>query len=168
MAEQKTLAEYAVFFARGYYRPYIVKARQSGAQLGPQRYLELTYADHKSDPTRTIRRVVDFLGLPSTDDDVRMCIQRGDFKNQSGRKAGDERRDAFLRKGIVGDWRNHFTDEFGELLVRISRTPLDQSVEVWDPASIPALRDGAEGHREAPQGRSNADRSAAVEVVQSA
>jgi hypothetical protein len=33
------------------------------------------------------------------------------FAQQTGRKPGDEDKTSFLRKGIAGDWRNHFSEE---------------------------------------------------------
>jgi hypothetical protein len=33
------------------------------------------------------------------------------FERQSGRKVGEENKKSFMRKGVIGDWRNHFTEE---------------------------------------------------------
>ena len=33
------------------------------------------------------------------------------FKAQAGRAAGEENAKSYLRKGVAGDWRNHFSDE---------------------------------------------------------
>lgn len=63
-------------------------------------------------------------------DDARLldAIDRYTFVNMSGRKPGEEDRDDLVRrKGIVGDWKNHFTPEAaevfdhhaGEVLVRL-------------------------------------------------
>lgn len=37
------------------------------------------------------------------------------FQNQSGRKAGNEQKHHFLRKGIVGDWKNNFSQQACEV-----------------------------------------------------
>ena len=46
---------------------------------------------------------------------INRAIERFNFKRQSGRKKGSESSDEFLRKGIVGDWKNHFTRESAEV-----------------------------------------------------
>ncbi|MBF0445017.1 MAG: sulfotransferase domain-containing protein [Magnetococcales bacterium] len=37
------------------------------------------------------------------------------FTKQSGRQPGEEKKDSFMRKGIVGDYRNFFTHKTGEI-----------------------------------------------------
>jgi len=37
------------------------------------------------------------------------------FENQSGRKPGQENQKSFMRKGIIGDWKNHFDSEAKKL-----------------------------------------------------
>jgi len=46
---------------------------------------------------------------------ARMAIEKFDFATQAGRKHGDEKRGAYLRKGQAGDWRNHFTRQMAEI-----------------------------------------------------
>ncbi len=42
------------------------------------------------------------------------------FENQSNRKAGEENINSFMRKGIVGDWKNSFTKESKELFAEFA------------------------------------------------
>jgi len=37
------------------------------------------------------------------------------FQNQTGRKAGSEQKNHFLRKGIAGDWKNNFSEQAVEI-----------------------------------------------------
>jgi hypothetical protein len=40
------------------------------------------------------------------------------FERQSGRKAGEENKESFLRKGVVGDWREAFSPKAREIFDR--------------------------------------------------
>ena len=40
------------------------------------------------------------------------------FERQSGRRSGEENKRSFLRKGVVGDWRNQFSPEAREVFNR--------------------------------------------------
>lgn len=46
---------------------------------------------------------------------VELAVRRHRFTNEAGRKAGAENRGSFMRKGVAGDWREHFTPEAGEV-----------------------------------------------------
>jgi lipopolysaccharide transport system ATP-binding protein len=63
--------------------------------------------------------------LPVMPDELRKVIRDHRFEAQSGRKPGTEDAHAHERKGVAGDWRNHFTDKvraefkrcYGSLLI---------------------------------------------------
>jgi hypothetical protein len=46
---------------------------------------------------------------------VRWAVEKYSFAKQTGRKAGQEDRKSFLRRGGSGDWKNHFTREAAEM-----------------------------------------------------
>jgi hypothetical protein len=46
------------------------------------------------------------------------------FEKLSGRKVGEEKRDSFLRKGIVGDWKNYYSKEACEVFAQYAGTQL--------------------------------------------
>ena len=42
---------------------------------------------------------------------LRPIVEKYSFKNQAGRNPGEENKHSFLRKGLAGDWKNHFSPE---------------------------------------------------------
>ena len=42
---------------------------------------------------------------------ARSCTESASFEKMSGRRPGQEDATSHLRKGVVGDWREHFDDE---------------------------------------------------------
>jgi hypothetical protein len=76
----------------------------------------LRYEDMLVDPAGEAVRVFGFLGVstdPKVIDDV---VRTTSFEAQSGRKAGDEDPNAFLRKGVAGDWVNALDAEMVKLV----------------------------------------------------
>lgn len=120
--KQKTLEEYARVYAAQSWGPMVRDARASGRRIGAARYLEIDYAAHKSDPEGEIRKLLQFIGLPSSEPHIRACIAAGDFRKASGgREPGTEDRSSFFRNGVVGDWANHMSPELGEELVAMAQ-----------------------------------------------
>ena len=75
-----------------------------------------------------MRRLLGFLGADSGEEAARKCVEAASFEQLSGgRSKGEEDSSSFYRKGVAGDWRNHFTEEdrrvfkeeAGELLIRL-------------------------------------------------
>ncbi len=49
------------------------------------------------------------------DNQAKDLVHKYSFEQQSKRKVGEENQNSFLRKGIIGDWKNVFTQEAKEL-----------------------------------------------------
>jgi lipopolysaccharide transport system ATP-binding protein len=87
----------------------------------------LKYEDLLDNDVSMLEHVlIDRCGLPLNPESLRQIVLASRFEAvTSGRKRGEEDRDAHERKGVAGDWRNHFTDRtkkefkarFGGLLV---------------------------------------------------
>uniref|UniRef100_A0A0E0LYW9 Sulfotransferase n=1 Tax=Oryza punctata TaxID=4537 RepID=A0A0E0LYW9_ORYPU len=105
----------------------------------PEKVMFLKYEDIKSDPALVVRKLADFLGMPFTkaEDDggipeqvVKLC----DFEtlaslqvNQTGLVRGKNyelHNSVFFRKGRVGDWVNHISEEMAGRLDRIVQEKL--------------------------------------------
>ncbi|XP_053216757.1 sulfotransferase 1C2-like [Podarcis raffonei] len=81
--------------------------------------LYLFYEDMKEDPAREIRKVAQFLGLQLPDPVVNQIVQHTMFENMKLNPMTnyssvpslifDQTVSPFMRKGTVGDWKEHFT-----------------------------------------------------------
>lgn len=60
------------------------------------------------------RTLIDICHLPAGREELRVAVESARFSNFTGRSPGEEDSGAHERKGISGDWRNHFTDRVSE------------------------------------------------------
>ncbi|OGV51437.1 MAG: hypothetical protein A2X49_16935 [Lentisphaerae bacterium GWF2_52_8] len=105
-----------------HWRHYIIKARIFGKR-NPEQYLEVRYEKLHSAPEETIEEMLSFLGVDASTSLVERCRDSASFENLSGgRKPGEEDRNSPYRKGIVGDWQNHFDKDAAELFLREAGT----------------------------------------------
>jgi hypothetical protein len=85
-------------------------------ETSPERCLGIRYEDLAAEPGPVLARVLAFLGAPSGPEILAACIGGAGFETLSGGRApGTEDRNSFFRKGVPGDWRNHFTAETSRL-----------------------------------------------------
>lgn len=88
------------------------------ASTCPDRYLEFRYEDLHQEQDATIERILNFLGVDSSSAMVARCREAGAFENLSkGRKRGVEDRNSHFRKGVVGDWKEHFDPTCTEIFM---------------------------------------------------
>ncbi|MCC6580746.1 MAG: sulfotransferase [Phycisphaeraceae bacterium] len=93
-----------------HWKGYVYSARAFGA-AAPDRYHELRYEHLKTKPEELVKGMLTFLNVDSSPEMVARCVAAGSFdKLSQGRKPGEENRQSFFRKGVTGDWRNHFDD----------------------------------------------------------
>ena len=96
------------------------------AMLGGN-YTEVRYENLLERPVEETRRLLDFLGADSSEEAAKRCIESAGFERRSHRKRGQEDSSSRFRKGVVGDWKNAFTEQdqrifeeiAGGLLVRL-------------------------------------------------
>ena len=104
-------------------------------------YVETSYERVKADPHGELARVLLKLGL-QTLSDARLTeiVEQFSFSTQSNRQPGEEDVTSFVRKGIVGDWKNVFSAEArlvfdryaGEELVALGYEPNRSWIERED------------------------------------
>jgi hypothetical protein len=71
-----------------------------------------TYEDLRQNPVSELKRITKSLsGKDISSSQAQAIAQKYSFEKQSGRKPGQEDSGSFMRKGIIGDWKNHFTPE---------------------------------------------------------
>lgn len=103
-------ASYVAYTIQNHWVPYIQRARQFG-QAHPDRYHEMRYERLHAAPAETVAGLLAFLGVEDSAASVEACLDAGAFEKLSGgRKQGDADAGSFFRKGVVGDWREHFDD----------------------------------------------------------
>ena len=74
--------------------------------------VHVRYEDLRTDTVGELRRIV--LGLKGerlSQEEAAAIAEEFSFERQAGRRAGEENKESFLRKGVVGDWRTHFSPE---------------------------------------------------------
>ncbi|MGB7336734.1 MAG: sulfotransferase domain-containing protein [Salaquimonas sp.] len=81
-----------------------------------QQIITTSYEAVTENPLRELKRVLDY--FDRTDISVEQLtniVDEYSFEKQSSRKKGDEDVTSFIRKGIVGDWKNVFNKEAREV-----------------------------------------------------
>ncbi|XP_072317207.1 amine sulfotransferase-like [Eucyclogobius newberryi] len=79
----------------------------------------LTYEEMLLDLTSSVKRLADFLGIELTQDQLQNVVKHSTFNNMKKipqanyenvpRELLDHHESSFMRKGTIGDWKNHFT-----------------------------------------------------------
>ena len=70
------------------------------------------YEDLAADNHEFLRNLLRYLEVPMPDDSLAALSHRHSFERHAeGRSQGDENRGSHYRKGIAGDWKNHFDKE---------------------------------------------------------
>ena len=80
--------------------------------------LVVKYEDLIADSCKEISRVADFVGCELTPVAVSEIAEKTSFGNTKQYIEHDAAHGSFLRKGIVGDWNNHFVDMEDEEMMR--------------------------------------------------
>lgn len=103
-----------------------VTAAIQGSWVGDPSVKHLRYEDIIGNEFSFFEELIDYCQIQIERERLREIVRYNIFEAATGRKPGQEDPMAHLRKGIAGDWKNHFTDRvknefkahYGELLVR--------------------------------------------------
>lgn len=78
--------------------------------------LIIKYEDCLAEPREAMRRLSEFIGLKLSSDRLEESIRRNSTEKMRGKEIAGALPN--VRKGVAGDWRNHFTDDDLELFLR--------------------------------------------------
>jgi hypothetical protein len=85
------------------------------------------YEDLKQDFALVFSDILKFLGVDASAVMVRQCEAETSFKRMSGgRDAGEENLNAFVRKGVVGDWKAALQPQHLEIFYAVGAEWLDR------------------------------------------
>ncbi len=77
----------------------------------PEASLMLRYEDMLADARGSLTRIAALFGLDDSLETIGGIVEAHSFERMSGgRERGQDDAKAFVRKGVAGDWRNHFDD----------------------------------------------------------
>lgn len=88
--------------------------------------LYLRYEDLVAHEFRMFQKIVRYCELPVADDALKVIVKRNSFEARTGRRRGEEDAKSHVRKGVPGDWKNHYTPKvteefkrrFGKVLIQ--------------------------------------------------
>ncbi|XP_073427289.1 sulfotransferase 2B1-like [Dendrobates tinctorius] len=112
--------------------------------LGKDNFMFQTYEDLKKDLRGSVIKICKFIGKELDDEAVDSVVKNASFKNMKQNNMAnystwpsvymDQEKSPFLRKGVVGDWKNHFTVAQNEYFDKIYKAEIeDFSVKFpWD------------------------------------
>ena len=72
---------------------------------------QVCYEDILENPEKELVKVLKYLELDVSEKRIKQIVKNNAFKKLSGRRRGAEDKEAFLRKGVSGDWQNYFDIE---------------------------------------------------------
>lgn len=76
------------------------------------------YEDLLEKPEDELMSVCQQLGFDLSRDHCQQIVQRYSFTAQASRSPGHEDKGSYLRKGVAGDWKNHFNSDAIEMINR--------------------------------------------------
>lgn len=82
----------------------------------PQRSLVLRYEEMLTDPRACLERVAAVYQLPRDPATIDRIVEATSFRSMSGgRSSGQDNSAEFVRKGVAGDWKNHFDERLRDV-----------------------------------------------------
>ncbi|XP_006160256.1 sulfotransferase family cytosolic 2B member 1 [Tupaia chinensis] len=110
---------------------------------GKENFLFITYEELQQDLHGSVQRICEFLGRPLGEEALGSVVAHSAFGAMKANTMSnytllppsllDHRQGAFLRKGVCGDWKNHFTVAQSEAFDRVYQEQMQgQPAFPWD------------------------------------
>ena len=102
----------------------------------PAHSIHIRYEDMLVNPVEGMTAIAALFGLDHSVETITNIVDAHSFKKMSGgREHGDSSTSAFARKGVAGDWQNHFTPElrkqYGSLIADFLIETTDEDDDSW-------------------------------------
>lgn len=115
---QFNIEEGLLHFGRTLLPAYVRWIRSWEENRDPEKSLVIRYEDLLKHTVQVFANVASLFGLDDSPSTVQAIVDAHSFKNMSGgRKQGQKSNSSFYRKGVSGDWKNHFTDPVAQLFI---------------------------------------------------
>jgi hypothetical protein len=97
------------------YYPNWIKNWITEMKTHPDRFYEVRYEDLRADAKTTLMGVLSFYGIQLSNEQVEQIVKKVSSQTKFDIRENLNKKSGTARKGIVGDWRNHFTEEHVKL-----------------------------------------------------
>ena len=85
------------------------------------------YENLRQDTFNELKRILKYLGYSKDDHQIKQTIDNFDINNMKKKEKASDLRGKFVRKGVVGDWKNNFNEdsiklvksELGDILIEM-------------------------------------------------
>ncbi|KAM7172125.1 sulfotransferase 6B1-like isoform 1-T1 [Macrochelys suwanniensis] len=93
----------------GSYFDYLVEWNK---HMDDENIMVITYEELKENQTLGLKTIADFFGFSLSEDEIQTVVERSSFKamREKSSKTHGKFGKIFFRKGIVGDWKDHFSE----------------------------------------------------------
>jgi len=100
--------------------------------------LVVTYEDMKNDPKKEITKIAKFIGVDTNDELIDQTVEKSSFSAMKTAADATDPKRHNMRKGVVGDWTNHLSNEQNTRIEKLYHEKFDGTglEHLWDQYDI--------------------------------